>query len=351
MRVRSFDSFEVLRAACPEMAGAPHSSLFESVEWFEHLLRHGMSGKAALSLLLLGDSPASLLCLPLIRSVQGMESLSNYYSGIYGPIGNESRLPATWLAACKHMRNSEPRPGTIIIKPLDPESAFFLQMREALRSSGYWADDYFCFGNWYLPTADVRFSDYLSSRPSALRNTLRRGRNKLDKAGQWQIVIHSRPGPELDDAIVAYEDIYASSWKAPEAHPRFIPELCQLAARQGWLRLGVLSLDGKAIASQLWLFSDRRSFIFKLAYDPAAARCSPGTVLTAAMMEHAMEHDHAIEIDYLSGDDTYKQDWMSKRRERRGLIAFDPATPKGLLAGMRHFAARAARSLLGKWQT
>lgn len=363
MRVESFADFDALRATEATPAAPAPATLFRSLDWFEHLARHGMADAAALYLLRIAPAsavpggavpPAPTFHLPLLRQGSGLASLSNYYSGIYGPInsdGSEDGGAAIWTAACRHLRASQPRPAFIRLHPLDAEGTFFRDMRVALSAAGYWVDAYFCFGNWYLPTAGRGFDDYLSARPSALRNTLKRGRHKLDRAGNWQVDLYTAPGPRLDAAIEAYESIYRSSWKPAEAHPRFIRELCQMAARKGWLRLGVLSLDGKAMASQIWLFSAGSAYIFKLSYDPAAAPYSAGTVLTAAMMEHAIERDGAVEVDYLSGDDAYKQDWMSHRRERLGLIAYDPATLRGLLGGLRHFGGRALKSLFHRAKT
>ncbi len=48
------------------------------------------------------------------------------------------------------------------------------------------------------------------------------------------------------------------------------------------------------------------------------------------------------QISYLIGDDAYKQDWMSHRRERMGIIAFDPNTLRGALG--------IARQSLGEWR-
>ncbi len=349
MLVRSFGDFNTLRTVHPGFQEHSRATLFQSIDWFEHLARHGMPADIVPCLLSIASSAAApvdrTLVLPLLRQGRGLVSLSNYYSGLYGPIG-DGNGSATWLVVCDYLRASRPAPGYIKLQPLDANSAFFGEMRGALDAAGYWTDSYFCFGNWYLPTARSSFDGYLSERPSALRNTLRRGRKKLDRAGNWQIVVHSEPGPRLDTAISDYETIYARSWKPAEAHPGFIRELCQLAARRGWLRLGVLSIEGKAVASQIWLFSAGKACIFKLAYDPAAARYSAGTVLTAAMIEYAIERDAAEEIDYLSGDDAYKQDWMSHRRERIGLVAFDPATLQGLWAGLRHFGGRSVTALL-----
>jgi hypothetical protein len=44
-------------------------------------------------------------------------------------------------------------------------------------------------------------------------------------------------------------------------------------------------------------------------------------------------------IDYLSGDDAHKQEWMSDRRERWGVIAFNPLTVHGLCAAGQHVAS------------
>ena len=52
-------------------------------------------------------------------------------------------------------------------------------------------------------------------------------------------------------------------------------------------------------------------------------------------MEAMLEVDHVEEVDYLSGDDAYKADWMAQRRERVGLVAFDRHRPRGWLAAGR----------------
>jgi CelD/BcsL family acetyltransferase involved in cellulose biosynthesis len=60
-------------------------------------------------------------------------------------------------------------------------------------------------------------------------------------------------------------------------------------------------------------------------------------------MQHVMDVDGVREVDYLTGDDNYKKDWMSHRRERVGLIAFDTSRPRGVLAWARHHAGKLYR--------
>jgi hypothetical protein len=48
-------------------------------------------------------------------------------------------------------------------------------------------------------------------------------------------------------------------------------------------------------------------------------KLSAGSVLTQALIQHAMDVDRVTEVDYLTGDDAYRADWMALRRKRVGL--------------------------------
>lgn len=348
MQLQRLDDFTGLRTAFPMLAAPPSTgSLFESFDWFALLAQEALPADTPLQLYVASENDQAL-CLPLIRQGPQSHSLSNYYTGLYSPLCS-THAPAGWrqqalAEICRQLRR-EDRPPVIQLQPLAPEGPVCHELQQALIAAGYRIDTHFSFGNWHLPCAGLRFADFFAARPAAVRNTVRRARGRLDKAGPWQIAIHTAPGPALEQAIADFEAIYRQSWKPAESYPGFVSGLCRLAARRGWLRLGVLQQGGHAIASQIWLFDNGTAYIFKLAYDPAAARYSPGSVLTAALMEYALDHDAAQEIDYLSGDDAYKQDWMSQRRERQGLIAFDPATVRGGVALLRHHAGRLRRAL------
>ena len=60
--------------------------------------------------------------------------------------------------------------------------------------------------------------------------------------------------------------------------------------------------------------------------------------MTAHLIEHSLEQDRVTAIDYLSGDDPYKQTWMSGRRERVGLIACNLGNPRGALIAAYEYA-------------
>src|SRR5471032_671429 len=154
---------------------------------------------------------------------------------------------------------------------------------------------------------------------------------------------HAGAQGQVADGARAVERVYARSWKSPEPYPAFIPNLIRTCAEQGVLRLGVAYLERTPIAFQIWIVHGQTAAIYKLAYDQAYGKLSVGSVLTAALMQRAIDQDGVSHIDYLSGDEGYKRDWMSDRRERWGIVGFNRASARGWLAAARHRLGRALR--------
>ena len=69
------------------------------------------------------------------------------------------------------------------------------------------------------------------------------------------------------------------------------------------------------------------------------------SILIAHLMQHVIDVDRVDEIDFLYGNDTYKQDWMSERRERWGLYCGRPRPARGFKARMLDTAAARLRQL------
>jgi Acetyltransferase (GNAT) domain len=205
-------------------------------------------------------------------------------------------------------------------------------MKLALELEGYWVDAYQCFGNWHLAVNNRSYAEYEVSIPSRLRNTIKRNRKKLSAAGTWTVEVINQPGPELERGITAWQAVYDKSWKVPEPFPHFVPGLIRMCAQQGWLRLGVLRLGELPIAAQLWIIKDGYALIYKLAYDEDYKQYSAGSALSAELMRRALDEDRTVDVDYLTGDDGYKVDWMSHRRQRMGLVAFDRRSAQGLIS-------------------
>jgi hypothetical protein len=327
--------------------------------WFELLTRTALPAEAVVSFVPLGPPHAPERAqLPLLRPsphAHRLSALSTFYTPLFAPINAEQVDKTALLHYFRELRQRRAI-SMLQLAPLAPEAPFFALAHHTLHAAGWLTDRYFCFANWHADldaddTAD--FASYWAARPSRLRNTVRRARRRLEASPGFALhVVEGRstsdtdPDTDLSAAIAAFVSVYQRSWKAPEPYPDFIPGLCQLAAQQGWLRLGRLELDGQAVASQLWLVSGKCAYIVKLAYDRAYAAHAAGSVLSAHMMEYVIDRDHVRHIDYLIGDDAYKRDWTPLRRERCGLVAFNPLTLRGLAHAARHFGARRLKTLL-----
>lgn len=351
-RSMSFTAFDVpdftqARAllAADGIGSAVQPDVFLSLDWFEHLAADGFADPVQPWLLAFGAPGESARCLlPLQSTPHGLRSLANYYSSLYGPVGAEPEAAEAWDAmACALQR--APGSAVLQLQPLAQDAVWVQSLAAALVRCGYWVDFFECFGNWYLPVGQRRFADYFAALPSPLRHSIERGRRRLRRTDGYQLAIHTEFGPALEPAIADFEAVYRQSWKQAEPCPQFMPGLMRLAAQRGWLRLGLLHVQGRPVAAQVWLVVHGKASIYKLAYVEGFQKLSPGSVLTAALMAHAMDIDRVHEIDYLTGDDAYKRDWMSQRRLRIGLVAFQARRVPGLMAAARHFAGRTWRRL------
>lgn len=316
--------------------------------WFETLSRTGLDATWPRRWIWVREQATGReFCLPMVLKPRSAAtvvggatcSLSNYYSSLFAPIGDPYAATVDGLrAALRALAAHDGWPAVLDLQPLDAEGLFIERMTQAMQAEGYAVDRYRCFGNWHLPVLGRSFAAYEPKLPSRIRNTIQRGRKKLDGAGRWSLQVHTTPGPALDQGIADFNAIYAQSWKVPEPFPDFVPALCRMAAAEGWLRLGVIRFEDTPIASQLWIVKHGRALIYKLAYDEAYKRFSAGSVLSAELMRRALDEDRVDEVDYLTGDDAYKQDWMSHRRERVGLAGFRRTSLGGLLGWARHRA-------------
>lgn len=277
-----------------------------------------------------------------------LSALSNYYTSLFGPVVDAGdRFHDAVGTLVRTVCSDTPKWDIVDLRPLDPESPTFGELMTAFRSTGMAVQTYFCFGDWYLPVGGRSYKEYFETLPSVMKNTLKRNGKKLEKAGRTRIEIVA--GMEgLEEAIQGYEKVYGASWKVPEPYPLFTAGLIRTCAKMGWLRLGLLYVNDEPVAAQLWIVHNGVASIFKLAYDERFSHLSVGSVLHARLMEYVIEVDKVKEVDYLSGDHPYKKDWMSHRRERWGIMAFNRRTVKGVLGIVRHIWGRELKTRLLK---
>lgn len=283
------------------------------------------------------------------RSHRGwrINSLCNFYTTLYEPTIAATVKPKDLVPLLLSIKRDFPSISSLTFTAMDPAGHGYQTLLAALRLAGLPCFEFFCFGNWYL-RVPPSWPEYLKARSSTMRNTLKRMGKKFETDG-GTIKIATQP-EELEWAIAAYERVYAASWKQHEPFPLFMPGLLSRCADRGWLRLGVAWLGDQPIAAQAWIVIGQRAEIYKVAYDESFKQYSPGTLLTAKMMQHTFEADGASEVDYLIGDDAYKKTWMSDRRERWGIVAYNPGSVAGVVGLLRESLGRGIKPWLKKIQ-
>jgi hypothetical protein len=243
-----------------------------------------------------------------------------------------------------HIAN-EPGCESLKLEPVAREEPIFGQLVAALRAAGLVIHPFFLFHNWYLVVAGRSADEILEGLPPRLVNTIHRKSRSLDASARSRVSLFTGP-EDIETAIADCERVYRMGWQSEGRYQGFDPGLMRACANHGWLRLGVLYVDELPAAAQCWIVVGSYALIFSLAYDEQYAKLSPGTVLMAHMLRHVIDEDRVEVVDFLQGDDPYKQDWMSHRRERWGVLAMNPRTARGLLGIARHRGGRAAKRLV-----
>lgn len=299
-------------------------------DWFDNLSRNALEeGDEAVIFVAKLSSIDFVACPMLVQhNSTVIRALSTFYTSVYSPLV-QSDTPQRLLTALFHHLARDEGYSELLLSPLESTSPLFTSLLTAQKNAGWHGvHSYFCFGNWIHDLRDDGYSGYMATRPSRLRNTVRRRTQKFlaENRGELQII---QGGDSLESAIAQYTQVYQNSWKQSEPYPQFIPSLLRIAAQKSWLRLGIATFEGVPVAAQIWLVQNHTAYIYKLAYDENYKQLSPGTVLTAFMMEQVIGQDTIKRIDYLSGDDAYKRDWMSVRHERHGTAAYNARTLAG----------------------
>jgi CelD/BcsL family acetyltransferase involved in cellulose biosynthesis len=318
-----------------------------SAQWFQNLINTVFSDQDGVRIYVLSDRNRPAAALPILvrKGAMGntVEALGNYYTALYAPLltaqADEEHI--THLIAAIKAAHAPVR--SMRFAPMDPASASYGALFNAMQASGLTPFKFFCFGNWYQ-TVESDWQTYLKNRDGAVRSTLRRMSKKF--AAENGKLEMNCGGASLERGLAAYQQVYSLSWKQAEPYSNFVPGLVRFCAQQGWLRLGVAWLNGKPIAAQIWIVANGKANIYKLAHDEEFVGYAPGTLLTAMLMEHVIDVDKVNEIDYLIGDDAYKKAWMSHRRERWGLVAYNPKSIGGPWSLVKEATGRALKTTI-----
>ncbi|MBC2777931.1 GNAT family N-acetyltransferase [Parasphingopyxis marina] len=310
VEVKIFDQLaDVAEDAGDALSRGQQPILYDRMRWFEMTQKHCGNGRTPLVVRAMqGDSAAWMfLCRTGKRSA---EALTSWYTlafdivrrgedrglieAIAGDLGDLARISLAPMAS----------PARIV---------------EGFTAAGWKAFVEGSTQNWQLRVPDS-FDAYWAARPGKLRSTVKR---KAKKAN-LEIRIHRAFD---EDAWADYQAIYAESWKPEEGSWDFMRDFVTEEGEAGSLRLGIAYQEGRPVAAQLWHVENGHATIHKLAYAESAKSHSPGSILGEAMFRHVIEEDRPATIDYGTGNEPYKADWMDAPRPLYRIELFNPRQP------------------------
>ncbi|BBI21013.1 hypothetical protein EKJ_18600 [Qipengyuania flava] len=296
----------------------PAQGPFDRLDWFALLDD---------PLYALAESGRGRVLLPLQRERRQLASLANWFSFTWRPLGDDPAL----LAALAHdLRRQTHR---VELAPLTDEDGSATALEIAFRDAGWLVAREVCDENHVLPVAGRSFAEYWATRPGKMRTTLKR------KARKVEITILTH----FDEAAwVEYRAVYESSWKPQEERADLLEAFARAEGAAGRIRLGIARAAGEPVAAQFWTVENGTAYIHKLAHIEAAKPLSAGTTLSAALFEHAIDIDGVELVDFGTGSDGYKRDWMEANRPRYRLTCLDWRNPRAwsaiAKARFRHLA-------------
>jgi len=167
--------------------------------------------------------------------------------------------------------------------------------------------------SWLTP------ENHLSSRR---RSDFRRALRRAERHGDVRAEVLT-PAPEhLDGLLQIAFDIEARSWKGAAGtalacdplRGGHLRQFAHWASRAGTLRIALLWIGREPIAMQIATEEAGRWWLLKIGFDPAWSDCSPGTLLLAETLRHAVRQQ-LTSYEFLGTVENWTQVWTDHEHE------------------------------------
>jgi hypothetical protein len=308
----------------PWQGGSP----FDRPEWFALLADAGQRPLVAVA-----ERGELAAALALTRANGRLEPLRNWYSFTWRQLAPEG--PAGDALLEEIARGLKTHSHRVTLWPVPDEDGSATRLERVFRAAGWLVRRELCDHNHVLPVNGRSFAEYWESRPGPMRTTFKRKAKKVEV----ELLTHFDPA-----AWTEYEAIYAESWKPEEGDPALLRRFAEDEGKAGRIRLAVARHEGRPVAAQFWTVENRVAYIHKLAHLEQMKHLSAGTTLSAALFERSIDIDRVELIDFGTGNDRYKADWMEQVRPRYRIDCLDLRQPRAWPALAKRLASRMAHS-------
>jgi hypothetical protein len=194
---------------------------------------------------------------------------------------------------------------------------------------------------------------WLAGTRPKFRSHLRRTRKQLEELGTLQVNHFATADPVALEKFYALE---ASGWKGSEGtaiqcDPRtkqFYDLVAQAAARDGYLSLDFLELNGSPIAAHFGFNLRGRYFLSKAGYNEAFRRQGPGQLLVNEVLTQTPQRG-LREFDFVGPATWDESRWASARRTNYRIFIFNRTWYARLLYFMRITLREKLYSMTGRY--
>lgn len=184
------------------------------------------------------------------------------------------------------------------------------------------------------------------------RSDLRRAERRAGAMGHLTCELRAPASEdELDELIEEAYAVESRSWKyasrtaltADATQGDFFLRFMDGAFREGHLRFAFLRVDGEAVAMQIASEWQHRFWLYKMSYDEACARCSPGQLLLRYTLEQAARRG-LRSYEFMGVMDDWTRMWTRDLRQYLE-VRMVPFSAAGLRIALRSGLGAAWRRL------
>ena len=235
---------------------------FLCFDWFKVWLEHFLNGNKLLILLLYKGNEIVTIVPCLIKEekfkgvyVRKIELIGNVYSPFryFLLIGLNDEQRIKYLSFIFQFLFKDYKNWDVLeLTGIPEENNCFDVLKIAVKNRHVKHADFVGYGDWYLDEIECSGDEYFSNLPKKIRKDVAYCRRRLENTGNFEFKLIT-DSDMIDHYMDLYYGVYATSWQEREGiGPNFHRDLAKMTARNGWLRLGFLSLNGSQIASQFW---------------------------------------------------------------------------------------------------
>jgi CelD/BcsL family acetyltransferase involved in cellulose biosynthesis len=168
---------------------------------------------------------------------------------------------------------------------------------------------------------DQDWQEYLAEKSPRFRKTLRNVGNRMAKCGRAKVRTYEgkRAAEEAIEKLFAVSD---ASWKVADGiaitsstqRMRFFKELMDGAVTAERVRIVILEMDGKPIASETQIIDGGIVYALRSDYDDRYADSSPGSFLQVEILKELFASPYT-EYNFGVGLNPYKSRWTEQRHQ------------------------------------